>query len=394
MTEDPDADPAGRARAGQAAVALAVVLWTAGWAWSQASPSGISWHYAVAGARDLFGAGGLRLYARHPELQMGPLTFVAVAPLRWFGPTAARVLAQILMTAAGPAALWLLAPLVREPRAGRRRARLLLAGLVLAPPWTALAVRWAHPDDVLAMLLAVLAVRCVATGRAVAAGTALAAAVAAKPWAVGFLPILASLGPAAPAGFLACGGGVLLGWLPFLVQAGTLGALRPPVGIADASPLRLFGVRGDVVPTWTRTVQLLAAPAAAVLSVLCGRWPATLLVAVAVRIGLDPQANAYYAGSAVLAALVVDLLLGRRLMPWSGLVTGAVMWQPFVTDYAHRFTLAHGLPLWWFRHQQAVGILHLTWALVVVLAVAAACWRSARAPAAGTPAGRGGNALA
>ncbi|HEY4850662.1 MAG TPA: hypothetical protein VII22_07685, partial [Streptosporangiaceae bacterium] len=117
----------------------------------------------------------MNLYAEHPELQIGPLAFLVAAPLAALG-DAAQPLALILMTAAGPLCLALIAPLVPQ---WHRVRRVFLAGLVLMPAWTVLSVRFGHLDDVLALVLAVVALRAVVANRAAFAGLALGAAVAA-----------------------------------------------------------------------------------------------------------------------------------------------------------------------------------------------------------------------
>jgi hypothetical protein len=354
--------------------------WTAGWGWNRHPLSGVSWHFIADGTRALFGASGLHLYAQHPELQIGPLGFVVaevLAPL----PSGARLgAAQVLMTAVAPLLLWLLAPLV-EGDPARRRLRLLLAGAVLAPTWTVLSVRWMHLEDVLALLLSVLAVRLVGLTlrdggpdwAVPVAGLALGAAMTAKPWAIGFVPLLLALPLRRMlTGVAVAGAATLAGWGPFLVaDAGTVAALSPPVGVSDSSGLWTLGYRGAVVPSWGRTAQLIGAPAAGALAALRRRWPGVLLAAIAVRLALDPQDIAYYAAGAVVAALVFDLLATRWVVPWTALVTAIVLWQPFSKDFAHRFTTEHGLNLWWFQHPGTVGAVHLAWSAAMVLLVVA-----------------------
>src|SRR3981081_1606911 len=104
----------------------AVAAWTALWAWLQSNPSGLSWHFFVSGSTLLFHGSGLNVYAEHPELQIGPLAFVAAAP-RVGRPAVGRgarlgvcgdgaqPAALLLMTAAGLACLYLIAPLVSPP---------------------------------------------------------------------------------------------------------------------------------------------------------------------------------------------------------------------------------------------------------------------------------------
>lgn len=103
-----------------------------------------------------------------------------------------------------------------------------------------------HLDDVLAMVFAVVALRAVSAGRPFLAGVALAAAVAAKPWAIGFVPLLLAL----PRGRLrraaaTAAAGTVLAWAPFvLANPHTLGALHPPVGLSPASGLHTLGAPG------------------------------------------------------------------------------------------------------------------------------------------------------
>jgi hypothetical protein len=359
---------------------------TAGWGWNRRYPGAFSWHYFVDGTRALFGGSGLHLYAQHPDLQIGPLAFVAVEALHPLPPAARQVAAQVLMTALAPLLLLAVAPLVAGS-GPRRRLRLALAALVLAPTWTVLTVRWVHPDDVLALALATLAVRWVglatrpgAFGLSRApgwagpgAGLALGAAMAAKPWAAGFVPILLAL-PAVPLliAVAVAAAGTAASWGPFLLaDTGTLTAFHPPVGVAESSGLWTLGYRGAELPAWGRTAQLLLAPAVALLAALRRRWPGALLVAIAVRLALDPKDLGYYLGGAVLAAVVFDLAGTGWTVPWSGLVTALALWQPTAGDFEHRFTTEHGLTLWWFTHPFAVGVGHLVWAAAAVLLVLA-----------------------
>jgi hypothetical protein len=94
-----------------------------------------------------------------------------------------------------------------------------------------------------------------------------------------------------------------------------------------------------------------------------------LLVSVAVRLALDPKDNAYYIGSAALAAVVFDLLGTRWTIPWTTLGTVLILWQPFVLDFPHRLQTTTGLTHWWFANEGAVGALHLVWSIVIVALV-------------------------
>lgn len=339
-----------------------VTLWAALWAWWSWRPSGLSWHHFADGAARLTGGSGLAVFADNPELQVGPLSLV-VAALAGEGDRG-RVVAELAMAATGPLLLVLLAPLVTGPH---RRLRLALAAVSLLPAWSVLAVRWGHLDDVLAMLLAVLAVRAVAAGRASLTGVALGVAIAAKPWAVGFLPLVLGLERGRIRAAATAIGTTAVAWLPFLLAApGTLRALRPDVPLIPGSGLHSLGVRGELVPGWGRTVQLVAAPAVALVVALRAAWPGVLLAAVAVRLALDPQDNPYYVGSAAAAAVVFDLVAAGWTVPWATSATSVLLWQPFVTDYPHRLDTTSGLAHWWFAHPAAVGWVHLGWSAAMV----------------------------
>ena len=343
-----------------------VAAWTAFWAWLQSNPSGLSWHFFVSGSHLLFNGAGPNLYAEHPELQIGPLAFLVAAPLTSLG-DAAQPVALILMTTAGPLCLAWIARLVPDPH---RRLRVFLAALVLMPAWTVLSVRFGHLDDVVALVLAVGALRAVAANRAALAGLALGAAVAAKPWALGFIPLLLVLDRQRLAAAGSAFAGVIAAWAPFMIaNPATLAALRPPVGVAPSSGLHALGYRGDLIPAWDRVGQFVLAPVAALAPVLRGRWPGLFLVAVAVRLALDPKDNPYYIGGAALAAVIFDLLATRWTIPWATLVTVLLLWQPWATDYAHRLETSTGLSLWWFQNPGIIGIVHLGWSVAMIALV-------------------------
>jgi hypothetical protein len=355
-----------RALANMAGV-VAALAWTAWWVARAWPLSGLSWHFFVDGSRDLFHADGLSVYAHHPELQVGPLSLVVAAMFDALPGDASRATALITMTLIGLALLGLLAQVVPSDR---RLRRTMLAAVVFLPAWTVLAVRWGHLDDVLAIAAAVVAVVALYSGRPLLTGLALGLAIASKPWAIGFVPLVLALPTARTRAFVTVIATSAAGWLPFVLgDPGTLTALHPRVALVPGSGLHALGVRGEVVPAWGRTAQLLLAPAIALAAAL-GRRPAgVLLVGVAVRLALDPQDNAYYIGSAAAAAAVFDLLGTRWLVPWTTLLTVVALWQPFVRDYPHRLTTTTGLTHWWFANQGAVAWLHLAWAALAIAIV-------------------------
>jgi hypothetical protein len=330
----------------------------------QWSPSAISWHFFTEGAHALVTTSGLHLYAQHPTLQIGPLTFVVTAALNWLPAHTAQVVAQVLMMAAGPLLVWWLAPLLPIDR---RVLRVTLAALVLVPAWSILAVRWAHLDDVLAMVFAVVAVRAVVAGRAAWAGLAIAAAISCKPWAVGFVPLLLVLERRRLMSFAVAALALIAAWLPFIAtDAATLRAFRPRIPVSSDAGLYFWGYRGKYVPQWGRTAQLLAAPLIALLAVLRDRWAGLFIAAFAIRLTLDPQDLPYYVGAAALSAVLFDLLATRWVIPWMTIVTVLVLWQPFVANFALALQTSHGWALWWYSNQPTVGLIHVVWAIAVV----------------------------
>ena len=345
----------------------ASLAWTAWWVASAWPVSGLSWHFFVDGSHNLMHIDGLSVYAQHPELQVGPLSLAVAGVFGVLPGGAPKTVALVTMAFVGLVLLGLLALVVPTDR---RLPRMLLAALFFLPAWTVLAVRWGHLDDVLAVAAAVGAVVAVCRARPVLAGLALGAAMASKPWAVGFVPLLVALPRERVRAAVTAIATASTAWLPFILgDTGTLAALHPRVALVPGSGLHALGVRGEVVPAWGRTVQLLLSPAVAFAVALSRRWAGVLLVAVAVRLALDPQDNAYYIGSAAMAAVVFDLLGTRWLVPWTTVLTVVLLWQPFVKDYTHRLTTTTGLTHWWFAHQGAVGWVHLAWAALAVAIV-------------------------
>jgi hypothetical protein len=285
---------------------------------------------------------------------------MVAAVLTWLPAAMSRTVAQVVMVVVGPLLVLWLAPVVA---AERRLARVLLAALVVVPGWAVLGVRWAHLDDVLAMALTVAAIRAVLARRGVWAGLALGAAVACKPWAVGFLPLILVLDRGRRAALIAAVGAAVVAWAPFLLADGaTLRALRPTVPVSGDSGLHLFGYRRPFAPSWVRTAEMLAGPALALAAVLRRRWAGLFVLVFAARLAIDPQDLPYYVGSAVLAAVVFDLLATRWVVPWTALVTLAVLWQPFVADPTTPVSATHGWTHWWFTHESLVGASHVAWA--------------------------------
>jgi hypothetical protein len=73
------------------------------------------------------------------------------------------------------------------------------------------------------------------------------------------------------------------------------------------------------------------------------------------------------------------------VVPWTALLTAVVLWQPFATHYAQRLLTEHGLSLWWFQHPGIVGVVHVAWAVAMVLRVVAPAPGRSRWTVAGEP---------
>lgn len=295
-----------------------LAAWTSLWTLPHIGRTAVSWRYFDLGGRLLASGGprgGLHVYAAHPALQFGPLSLLAAAAFRVFG-SEARFAAVIALVGVG----LVLVEVIGNTRIGGERPtkrRLFAGALVFLPVWTELAVHYTHVDDALALLFALLAVRCVSEHRALAASVLLACAVDSKPWAAAFLPVLLALPPGARVrSVLTSAAAVAAGWLPFLiVDPGTLRLAAFSIPNTATSALRALGVASKVTPAWDRPTQLVLGCLVAAAAVATGRWPAAIFGAIAVRVLIDPGTYAYYTSGLVLAALLVDLYLTRNRIP-------------------------------------------------------------------------------
>jgi hypothetical protein len=308
-------------------LAWAAYLFPRGW-----SPLSGDWHYFVSGADLLTGADGLHVFARHPELHMGPLSLVATWALRLPGGSGLGP-AIVLMWALGLGSLLLLERAAVALRGDDPLVRLttLLGGLLFLKAWLLAGGAIGHIDDVLAMAGTALAVWAVATRRPWLAGAAVGLAVAAKPWGIIVLPLcLAFPWPGRLRAVATAVGVGLAAWLPFVVaDRGTTGAGSYAQLNDPASALHALGVHAAGTPGWVRPAQVLLALALGVLAVRLGRWPAAVSVALAARIALDPAVFTYYAPTLVLGGLVCDLLVLRRPLPlWTAVTYAAVVAAP------------------------------------------------------------------
>ncbi|MGW1909960.1 hypothetical protein ACWCQS_04110 [Streptomyces sp. NPDC002076] len=304
-----------------------LTLWTAVWFVVAERHAAVSWHYLRQGEQLLFGqasGGGLALYANHPELQIGPVSFLAAGLFAPFSPDLGEKLADAFMSGLGLYMLVLIGRAAADHYLGtgvnhkRLQQRVLVAGAAFIPMWVEVAVRFAHLDDVLALFFTTLAVRALVRGNATAVGVLLALAVDSKPWAVGFLPLLLAL--PRPVRLRSATWTVALvaaAWLPFyLTHLETLHAARFTIPNQPASSLRWFGVNDRVTPWWDRPAQMALGMGLGALAVRRGRWPAVVFLAADARVLLDPSVYTYYNASVLLGTLIWDSIGQRRLVPW------------------------------------------------------------------------------
>lgn len=305
--------------------------WSLVWflAWSR--HGGEAWHFFTTGSSALFdGArgrhappGGLHLYANYPQLQIGPLALVIAQGLRHLGPSQGVLAAEVAGAAAGlylVHAVLQIALKVRPDLARQRlalRVTILVGGATFLVGWAELAVTFVHLDDVIALVLAVLAVRAAVAERPAMTGLCIGLATDAKPWALVFLPLVLMLPTRAWGRALGLAlAAIVVAWLPFeLADHGTVAALHYTIRNLPGSALRALGVTDPRTPSWDRPAQLLVGLALGTAAVWRGRWPAVILLGVGARIALDPADHGYYTAGILLGALLWDLLGTRRPVP-------------------------------------------------------------------------------
>ncbi|WP_380564597.1 hypothetical protein [Streptacidiphilus jeojiensis] len=302
-------------------------LWTVVWFLLVARSGGVSWHYLRQGEQLLFGdapGGGLSLYARHPELQIGPVSLLAARLFAPFPPQTGQLLAEAVMSALGLLMLILVGRTAAQHYLGtgtnhrRLQQRILIAGLAFIPMWVEVSVRFAHLDDALALFFTTLAVYSLSRGRSTAVGVWLALAADSKPWALSFAALLLVLpqGRRLRVSALFCAL-VAVAWLPFyLGNLDSVAAARFVIPNQPASSLRWLGVSAPSTPPWDRPAQLSLGLVLGALAVLRGRWPAVVLLGADARILLDPSVYTYYTASVLLGTLIWDAVGQRRLVPW------------------------------------------------------------------------------
>ncbi|MFF1479163.1 hypothetical protein ACFVYD_16655 [Streptomyces sp. NPDC058301] len=307
-----------------------LTAWTALWFAVVEPNGGFSWHYLRTGGELIYqgpsgdGTGGLNLYAHHPELQMGPVSFLTAGLFNPFPDSTGQFLAAALMSVLGLVIVVLVGRSAAWHFLGtgtnhqRLRQRVLIAGLAFIPMWIEVSVRFGHLDDVLALFFTTLAVRAVTRGNAAGTGIWLALAIDSKPTALGFAMLLFVLPRQSwlRAG-LWCAGLVALAWLPFFIgNADSFAATGFAIPNQPASALRWLGVGDAETPGWDRPAQAALSLALGGIAVWRKRWTAVVLLGANARIVLDPSVYTYYTASVLLGTLLWDVIGQRRLVPW------------------------------------------------------------------------------
>jgi hypothetical protein len=272
------------------------------------------WDQFVAVGKDLFGAGGLHVYARHSDAQTGPISLV-LARLLSLTPRDGFVANVFACALLGLGLLWYIER--HTPHRTRRSAQLMtfFGGAIMLFSWAKLG-GYGHLDDALVLSGAVVASYAALEGRRLSAAVILGLTVAVKPWAVLFLPLtLAGADDGHDDGSIrqrwtppllaAAIAGVI--WMPFvLAEPKTLQSIRPTVDVARDSVLHLLGVRSASIPEWLRPAQLLAGLVIALVLVERRRVPGVVMAAVAMRLATDPGTWSYYTAGIVIGALVLE----------------------------------------------------------------------------------------
>jgi hypothetical protein len=304
--------------------------WTSFWALRFYSPKALKgdWWVFQSGARILSGKGGsywahypggpLHVYVSLPKLQVGPPAFLLTIPSLYLPEAVGRAVVAGVLAAAGLLMMFLAERI--GVRAGAAVASVrrssLVGGVLILPLWCTLGVAFMHLDDVLVLLLVEVALLAALSGQRWVVGLALGCAIATKPWAISFAPLIAMLPTRAGqlrAGLLA-GVTVIAWWLPFVIAAPATAAALSDVNV-PVEPMSLWALLGaQSPPAAGREIQLALAMAACALIVRQGRWWAAPVVATAVRLALDWQSWSYYGAALVVCALLFDLCEsdGRR----------------------------------------------------------------------------------
>lgn len=288
----------------------------------------VSWRFFRTAGRLVRDGQLAGVYAAHPELQFGPVSFLASAVFSFLPPEVGRVAAMVCMAGLGVVTLALLHRLVPADRPDVQVMWWSGAAVVCAA-WAELAVRYGHLDDALALTAAVAGLVALHRGHPYATAVLLALSVDAKPWAAPLGIMLLAAGRrrwAASAVFAVI---VAAAWAPFALDGlHSLNAAGFVIPVAPGSSLTLLHAGYTHTPWWCRPAQLAVGAGLAAVAIRARSLPAAFLAVFAVRLLLDPAVHAYYDVEVLLGALACDITLTRRRVPWLTVVAAATVYAP------------------------------------------------------------------
>lgn len=266
------------------------------------------WNSFVHLARHLGSFKAVGVYA-------GPIAVFAAMPLGWASATTSWIVWSAVCMTLGVVSIRNVEQAAATAGLGEPRTRewaVLLGGIFLLYVWSYPGVVNGHLDDVLALTAITVALRAVAADRWLLASVAIAFALASKPWAILVLPLAAAQPGARVKGVAVAVGLAVLPALPFVIaHHGNLDVARLNLGTAHDSVLRYLGVREGSRPSWARELQVAVAWPLGAWSLWRGRWWMVPLLALAVRVNLDPQTSTYYLAGPFLGLFVWDVVSTR-----------------------------------------------------------------------------------
>ena len=274
-------------------------------------------------------AGGLSLYATHPQLQIGPLA-LAVTRLAMQVPLPTSIAIRLVGLLLGVPILLLVVRLGR-PRSTRT---LALGGAIVAVVVADMAAHWGHIDDLLVVMSLLGAAtilrappRWVVHREWLALGVVLGLGVAAKPTALPALALVAALHHRRSRAAFAAVAVIAAAWLPFVVAApATLLAGAWRIIIRDDSVLDAVGMSG-LAPGWVRPAQLVLATSLALALARKDRVRAAVVAVVLGRLAFEPGWFSYHVGTLIIALVVWELAEASWPLPLGSAAALALMME-------------------------------------------------------------------
>jgi hypothetical protein len=313
----------------------AAYFWLGG-LWLSGGSSG-DWGYFINAAHSLSHVSNVGVYA-------GPFALLLALPFKAMSVRASWIVCSGLCMALAVVSIRWLETAADHAGAGTPRARqraVLVGGLFGLYALSQPGVLAGHADDVLALAAVALAVRFVAFERWVLAAVAIGVAIDCKPWAGLLVPLAAACGGARVRGIVVAVGSALLIALPFLAiqhSAIDVGSVNLPVEAGSGA--HYLGAAIGATPGWPRALQIALALPLGMYAVTRGRFYLVPIIALAIRVNLDPATTWYYQAGPVFAAFVWDAFRPLKL---SGLRTAltcvAVLLIPKDVNLLH---LGHG----------------------------------------------------